>query len=227
MTAVWPRHYTHVNEQACHVMISGMKKDDALALRERLRAVAEETAARLGVTGLEDDGKLYHDEVGDVARWAQRLSVPTRWPHRAVGVAGAPACPGLRFEIWYFAGKASIDEELLLLVLCDGEHGLAPLQAHLKPVFQQLIEGGKYARRYKPLEPAIAKFYPGAIGVARRSPILPAKAEAALTQLLDDALKLLDQAVAAHDPDGRAPAAFEAACGTYDPLAALKAKFGK
>lgn len=227
MTPVWPRYFTHMNERARHVMISAMKKDDALALRERLRAVAEETAARLGVAGLEDDGKLYHDEVGDVARWAQRLSVPARWPHKAVGVAGAPACPGLRLEIWYFAGKANKDEELLFLALCDGENGLGPLQGHLKPVFQQLIEGGKYARRYKALEPMVAKFYPGAIGVGRRSPVLPAKAEAALNQLLDDTLKLLDQAVAAHDPEGKAPADFEAACGAYDPLAALKAKFGK
>lgn len=206
-------------------MITPMKKDDALDLRERLRASADKTAARLGVSGLADDGKLYHDEAADTARWAQRLSVPSRWPHREIA-AGAPACPGLRFEVWYFAGKAK-DEELMLLALCDGEHDLAPLQKHLAPVFKQLIEGGKFARRYKPLEPMVAKFYPHAVGVGRRAPIQPAKAEAALDQLLEDALKLLDQAVAEWDPTGEAPAKFEAACAAYDPLAALKAKFGK
>jgi hypothetical protein len=202
-----------------------MKKDDALDLRERLRAVAEQAAARAGVAGLADDGKLYHDEVNDLARWAQRLSVPGRWPHLAVE-AGQPACPGLRYEVWYMAGKAK-DEELLLLLLCDGEHGLDGLQATLKAPFKQLVEGGKYARRYKPLEPLVTTFYPQAIGVGRRSPLDPAKAGAALTQLLDDSLKLIDQAVAAWDPSGEAPARFKEACAAYDPLAALRAKFGK
>lgn len=202
-----------------------MKKDDALDLREKLRAVADQTAAKLGVAGLVDDGKLYHDEMDDTARWAQRLSVPTRWPHRAVE-AGSPACPGLRYEVWYMAGKAK-DEELWLMVLCDGEHGLDALQGALKAPFKQLVEGGKYAKRYKPLEPLVTRFYPGAIGVGRRSPLTLPKAEAALSQLLEDSLKLLDQAVAAWDPDGVAPVRFEEACAAFDPLAALKAKFGK
>ena len=59
-----------------------MKKDDALALRERLAAAGSQAAAKAGFDGLADDGKLSHDEVADVARWALRMSLPGRWPHR-------------------------------------------------------------------------------------------------------------------------------------------------
>ena len=201
-----------------------MKKDDALDLRERLRAAALQTAQRLGVDALSDDGKLYHDELDGVARWAQRLSVSGRWPHQSVE-AGQAAHPGLRFEVWYFAGKK--DEELLMLALCASDQGLEGLQTQLAPTFKTLIEGGKYARRYKALEPMVTRFYPGVTGVGRRAPLQPAKAEAAIQQLIEDALKPIDQAVAAWDTSGGAADAFRDAASAYDPLAALKAKFGK
>src|SRR5687768_10520895 len=110
---------------------AGMKKDDALALRERLRALATQTAAKAGFPALADDGKLYHDELADAARWAQRLSLAGRWPHVPAG-AGPAVCPGLRFEVWFFPGKAK-EEEVLCLLLCDGARTLAPLAAHLRP----------------------------------------------------------------------------------------------
>jgi hypothetical protein len=205
-------------------MIGPMKKDDALDLRERLRAVALQTADRLGGPALADDGKLYHDEVDGLARWAQRLSVPGRWPHQAVE-AGQAAHPGLRFEVWYVAGKKY--EELYLLALCGVDQGLDALQKAIAPTFKQLVDGGKYARRYKPLEPLIGRFYPGVTGVVRRAPLQIAKAEAAVAQLIEDALKPLDLAVTAWDPAGAAAGEFQDAAAAYDPLAALKAKFGK
>jgi hypothetical protein len=201
-----------------------MNKDSALALRERLRSSAEQTGSRLGFSALQDDGKLYHDEVGDLARWTQRLSLAGRWPHLPLG-EGAPACPGLRFEVWFFQGKK--DEEILLLLLCGGDHGLDDLQRHLAPTFKELLEGGRYAKRYRPLEPIVSKFYPGVVGLGRRVSLQPAKAEPALVQLLEDALKPVDGAIAAWDPNGEAAERFKTECSAYDPLAALKAKFGK
>lgn len=198
-----------------------MKKDDAMALRERLRSQALATAAKAGFPQLEEDGKFYHDEISDQARWAQRLSLKGRWPHLASS-EGQPACPGLRYEAWYFPGKAQ-EETVLFMIMVEPSNGLEDFQKHLAPAFKELVEGGKYARRYQPLEPVVQKFYAGATGVCRRAPL--AKAEAFWTQLIEDSLKPLDAAVDKYE--GSVVADFEAACATYDPLAALKAKFGK
>jgi hypothetical protein len=179
-----------------------LKKDDAVALRERLAAAGSQAAAKAGFDGLADDGKLSHDEVADVARWALRMSLPGRWPHRY-------DAPGLRFEAWFFQGKPKPDEEVLLLVVARED---GPAEA-----FTELVEGGKFARRYKPLEPLVSKFYPGATGICRRAPL--AKAEAAWIQLITDACKPLDAAIAA-----RGPGAAEVAA--VDPMEALRKKFG-
>lgn len=195
-----------------------MKKDDALQWRERFLAIAEATGARLGLP-LAEDGKLYHDEVAGQARWAQRFSRPGRWPHRA-----APdACPGLRYEIWYPAGK---DEVLRFVLLCDAERGLDALQTALAPTFRELVEGGRYARRYKAIGPEVQGFYAGAVGIERGAPARAEKAEPAFSQFLDDTLRPIESALAAWDADGTALARFEAACAAYDPLSALRAKFG-
>lgn len=195
-----------------------MNKDSALALRDRLRTAAEQAAIRLGYP-IADDGKLYHDELGGAAHWAQRLSRPSSWPHLP-GEAGAPACPGLRYEVWFPQGKA--DEPLRVMLLCGAEHGLAGFQAAIAPVFRELVEGGKFAKRYKPIDAAVTRFYAGSVGVMRAVPA--DKAEAGLLQLLEDSLKRLDAAVQGSAPE--ATAAFEAACRAYDPLAALKQRFG-
>lgn len=200
-----------------------MKKDDAMALRERLRTQALATAAKQGFPQLEEDGKFYHDEVADQARWAQRLSLKGRWPHLASS-EGQAACPGLRYEAWFFPGKAQ-EETVLFMAVCDRGNGLEDFQKHLGATFKELVEGGKYARRYQPLEPIVTRFYAGATGVGRRVPV--AKAEAAWTQLLEDTLKPLDGAVGKFAGAESLLAQFEAACSAYDPLAALRAKFGK
>jgi hypothetical protein len=179
-----------------------MKKDDAMALRERLAGAGAQAAAKAGFEGLADDGKLSHDEVGEVARWALRMSLPGRWPHR-------PDAPGLRFEAWFFQGKPKPDEEVLLLAVARAD---GPAEA-----FTELVEGGKYARRYKPLEALVQRFYPDAIGISRRAPV--AKAEAAWTQLVADALKPLDAAIAARGPGAEQVEAI-------DPMEALRKKFG-
>lgn len=179
-----------------------MKKDDVMALRERLALAGAQAATKAGLEGLADDGKLSHDEVGEVSRWALRMSAPGRWPHRH-------DAPGLRFEAWFFQGKPRPDEEVLLMAVARED---GPAEA-----FKELVEGGKYAKRYKPLEPLIGKFYPGAIGVSRRAPL--AKAEAAWVQLVGDAVKPLDAAIAARGPGA-------AKVEAVDPLEALRKKFG-
>jgi hypothetical protein len=202
-----------------------MLKDDALKLRERLAPVAARAAEKAGVAGLADDGKLYHDEVGEEARWAQRLA-PPGWPHAAIG-AGTPARPGLRLEVWYRPGKPKPDEQLAMLLVCADEPALAGLRMRLEPVWATLLGGGKAAGRYKAveaLEPLAVRLEPGIVGIARHAPVNPAKAEAALAQLVEDALKPVAAAVAAWAADGGA-AAFEAS--PVDPLAALRAKFGQ
>lgn len=201
-----------------------MKKDDALALRERLRAASEQAASRWGFSALADDGKLSHDEAGDMARWAQRLSLRDRWPH---GGDGSAPCNGLRYEVWYFPGTSKPDETLWIGVLCQASPALEPLRKALQPAFQDLIASGRYAKRYKTLEPLIDTFYPGAIGVGRRVPAQAAKAEAGVLQFLEDSLKPVDAAYAAADPDGAIRAAFGAECQAYDPLAALKQRFSR
>lgn len=202
-----------------------MLKDEALRWRERLAPVATAAAARAGVAGLADDGKLYHDEMDGQARWAQRLAAPG-WPHAAIGV-GQPARPGLRLEVWYRPGKPNKDEELGLYLLIAGEPALAPLHARLVPVWAALLGGGKAAGRYKDagaLEPLVARLEPGVAGVGRRVGVNPAKAEAALAQLVEDAFKPVAAAVAAWAAEGGAEA-FEAS--PVDPLAALRDRFGK
>ncbi len=202
-----------------------MLKDDALSWRERLAPVAARAAARAGVEGLADDGKLYHDEVDGQARWAQRLAAPG-WPHAAIGV-GLPARPGLRLEVWYRPGKPGKDEELGLYLLIADEPALAGLRARLEPIWASLLGGGKAAGRYKAvaaLEPLAPRLEPGVAGVGRRVGVTPAKAEAALAQLVEDALKPVAAAVAAWTAEGGATA-FEAT--PVDPLAALRDKFGK
>lgn len=200
-----------------------MLKDDALRLRERLTPVAVKAAAKAGLVDLADDGKLYHDELDGQARWAQRLAAPG-WPHAAVGAGGQAARPGLRLEVWYGPGKAKPDEELVLLALCADEPALAGLRARLEPVWAGLLGGGKAAGRYKPLAaaaPLAARLEPGVVGVARRVPVKPEKAEAALAQLMDDVAKPLLTALAGWD----GAEAFDAT--PVDPLAALRAKFGQ
>lgn len=200
-----------------------MLKEDALKWRDRLGPAAARAAAKAGVANLADDGKLYHDEVDGQARWAQRLAAPG-WPH-AASHAGAPARPGLRLEIWYPPGKPRKDEEVTLLALVADEPALARLRDRLEPVWSSLLGGGKAAGRYKALEavePLAVRLEPGVAGIARRVAANPAKAEAALQQLIDDALKPIAQAVAAWAQEGGA-ATFDAT--PIDPLAALRAKF--
>lgn len=203
-------------------MITPMKKDEALSWRERVLAQALETARKQGFEALAEDGKLYHDEIDQVGRWAQRFSLAGRWPHAGAG-AEHPACPGLRYEVWYFAGKAK-EETALLLVLAEPSRGLEPLCKHLAPTFKTLVEGGKYARRYTKLEPLVTRFYPEAVGVGRRVPL--AKLTAGWSQLLEDSLKPLDAAFAQWDGAEGASERYMAECAAYDPLAALRQKFG-
>ncbi|MFP5500996.1 MAG: hypothetical protein ACLGIN_00815 [Candidatus Sericytochromatia bacterium] len=194
-----------------------MKKDDALALRERLRALAAQQAPELA-----DDGKLYHDEVDGTARWAQRLSRPDAWPH--LGPDGdRPACPGLRYEVWFFQGKAA-DETVWLMALVDEAHGLEPLARHLAPTFKTLIEGGKYARRYQALPALVTRFHPGTTGICRQVPVK--KLDEAFKQLLTDTIKPIASAFSAWEGAPSASAAFAEACASFDPLAALKKRFG-
>lgn len=193
-----------------------MKKDDALALRDRFRALAEAFTPPLA-----DDGKFYHDEAGDAARWAQRLSVGGHWPHRAS--EEGRAFPGLRLEVWFFPGKPR-EEEIYLLALCEDAPALAPVRPGLSRAFDELLSGGRYAKRYKALEPLVGRFYPGVLGVGRRVGL--AKAEEGFKQFLQDVVKPLDAAYKAADPDGQHRQAFGAEGEAYDPLAALRAKFG-
>lgn len=200
-----------------------MKKDEAMALREKLRAQAIATAAKLGYPQLDDDGKFYHDETAELARWAQRLSLKGRWPHLASSEGQVP-CPGLRYEVWFFPGKQQ-EETVLLVIACEAANGLEPLQRHLEATFKEFVEGGKYARRYQPLDSTVKRFYADATGISRRVPL--AKAEAGWTQLIEDTLKPLDGAVSKYADAETLVADFTATCSSYDPLAALKARFGK
>lgn len=189
-----------------------MKKDEALAWREKFLVVASRA-------GLAEDGKLYHDEADGVARWAQRFSLNGRWPHRA-----APdACPGLRYEVWCPQGNS---DELRLLLLCDASNGLEALQRALGPVLKDLVEGGRYARRYRPIGAEVRRFGAHLEGIERVLAARPGKAEPAFAQLIEDSFKPIEAAVAAWNADGEALVRFEAACAAYDPLAALKARFG-
>ena len=202
-----------------------MLKDDALKWRDRLTPVAARAAARAGVAGLADDGKLYHDEVDGEARWTQRLAAPG-WPHAAIGV-GTPARPGLRLEVWYRPGKPGKEEVLSLLLLCADEPALAGLRALLEPVWASLLGGGKAAGRYKAvagLEPLAVRLEPGVVGIGRQVGVNPAKAEAALAQLVEDVLKPVTAALTAWSAGGGAEAF---AATPVDPLAALRDRFGK
>ncbi|HEY9720831.1 MAG TPA: hypothetical protein V6D47_02390, partial [Oscillatoriaceae cyanobacterium] len=131
-----------------------MNKDSALALRERLRTAAEKAAARLNLP-ITDDGKLYHDELDGTAHWAQRLSRPSSWPHLPAE-GGAPACAGLRYEVWFPQGKG--DAPMRVMLLCGAEHGLDTLQSTLTPFFRDLVDGGKFAKRYKPIDAIVTRF---------------------------------------------------------------------
>lgn len=197
---------------------ASVRKDDALALRDKLAAAARQAASKAGFDDLIEDGKLFHDEVGDVARWAIRLSPSQHWPHR-------PDAPCLRFEVWCFAGKPRPDEEVLLAVLLGADDAPDGLPAAVAPAFAELEQGGKYARRYKALEPLVRSFYPSALGVCRRAPLAWGKLEPAWMQLVTDVLKPLTTAVTAWDPDGtRRDASREAAAP--DAMDALRRKFG-
>ena len=194
-----------------------MKKDDALALGDRLAEAARQAAEKAGYAGLSADLKRVHDEVDGVGRWALRLALPS-WPHQ-------PKAPGLRLEAWLFQGKPKPDEEALLLVVDAGLDD-ALRRKVLEPAFKELVEGGKFARRYKPLEPLVLRFYPHAAGAMRRAPAaVPAKLEAAWVQLVTDALKPLAAALDAWDPDGLKRAA-RGEAGPADPMEALRKKFG-
>jgi len=137
---------------------------------------------------------------------------------------GPTAIAGLRYEAWFAQGKH--DDDLVIMLVCSEAKGLDGLRAALAPAFKELVEGGKYARRYKPLDSLVEKFYPGVIGVGRRIPLQPAKAEAGLVQLMQDSLKPIDAVVRAWDPTGERAHDFQAAAADVDPLAALKRKFG-
>jgi hypothetical protein len=119
-------------------------------------------------------------------------------------------------EAWFFQGKPRADEEVLLAVLAT------QAQDALAPAFKELETGGKYARRYKPLEPLVKRFYPEAVGICRRAPLTPAKLEAAWGQLVTDCLKPLEQALQAWDPEGS-----RRAVEAVDPLEALRQKFSR
>lgn len=201
-----------------------MKKEDALALRERLRGLAGPVAARLGLP-LAEDGKLYHDELADgTARWAARWTLAGRWPHAGAGAAGG-ACPGLRLEVWFFPGKG--EGEVLLAALCAGAPHLETFQAHMAPAFTELVEGGRYARRYRVPEPLVSRFHPGTVGVCRRMPAdPPAKLEAAFSQFVEEAAKALDSRFASFEGQADLAERFLAACQTTDPFALLRQRFG-
>jgi hypothetical protein len=195
-----------------------MKKDDAIAIRERLAVAGVKAAAKAGYD-LEDDGKLRHDEVGDLSRWALRMAPASSWPHR-------PDLPGLRFEAWFFAGKPRPEEEVLLMLVLAGEDLPPALAQAMAPAFEELVQGGKFARRYRPVDNTVTRFYPRAIGIVKHAPTVISKLEAAWIQLVSDAYKPVQAALRTWDPDGKL-LKHVAATNAQDPFEALGRKFSK
>jgi hypothetical protein len=193
-----------------------MRKDDAIALSARM-ATAGTTAATKAGYSLSDDGRLSHDEVAGVARWALRMAPDSGWPHRA-------DMPGLRFEAWFFAGKPKPDEEVLLMLVLAGADLPQGLTAAMVPAFNDLVTNGKYAKRYRPIEPMAADFYPGALGIVKRMPIAITKLVPAWEQLVADAYKPVQGALRAWDPDGTLATRVASAIAP-NPFEALGRKF--
>lgn len=199
-----------------------MKKDDALQRRDQLVSAVKLELEGLSLPALTEDGKLYHEEIEGENSWAVRLSRPGIWPHVASGGASAPpVTPGLRYEIWLFQKR----EEALIGLVCPRPRMPAPVLDALKPWWKEWVEGGKFARRYKPLDALWLKRYPDSMGIWRSTP-LNEKLEQHLCQLVRDTLPGLQKSL---DPlllDGALAATFGEAAAARNPLQELANHFG-
>lgn len=168
-----------------------MKKDDALQRRDQLISALRLELEGLALPALTEDSKLYHDEIEGENCWAIRLSRPGIWPHVGAGGPSAPpVTPGLRYEIWLFQKR----EEALIGLVCPRPRMPASVLDALKPWWKEWVEGGKFARRYKPLDALWLKRYPDSLGIWRSTP-LDEKLERHLCQLVRDTLPGLQKAL--------------------------------
>lgn len=198
-----------------------MKKDDALDRREKVLRTLNEELTRLGKAPLSDDGKLYHAELDGENRWAQRLSRPGLWPHVAEGQA-ALAMPGLRYEVWYFQKRP----EAWIALLCNRREPAGALTQALAPWWREWVSGGKFARRYAPLNQDWEHLYPETDGIWRTVP-LDDKLEKGLITLVRDTLPGLEKVLATVDAEGTLAGDYQQAGQERDLLAELAAKFNK
>jgi len=211
-----------------------MKKDDALKLRDRLLLALNTALVDLHLPELQEDGKLYHEEVAGENRWAMRLSRQGVWPHVPAG-AGIVATPGLRYEVWFFQKR----DELWFGLVCPRSRLLAPTRDALKPWWKTWVESGTYARRYKPLDPVWLRSYPDSDGVWRSAPADDKFEKNTLSPLLTlvrDTLPGIEKALApvtsassvSEGASGEAPTlaeAFQQAAAARNPLQELAAHF--
>lgn len=206
----------------------GMRKEEIMALRERVLREAAKELERRHLPPLRPDPRLYAHEAERELLWIDRLVPSDAWPHAGYGGAGG-ALPGLRYEAWYFQKR----ETVLLALVCSGRPVLEPLASALAPVWRAFVEEGRYARRYRSIDDRspdaslIAGMEPGSQGIWRGAPQSEAKLAAALGTLVSDTYSRVNQIVRSVDPGCRLPEQYREAAEQRDPIGELQARFGQ
>jgi hypothetical protein len=199
-----------------------------LALRQRILKAATSGVERKHLAMPTPDARPYPQEVDSELFWVDRLSHPGHWPHTGYGDAPAPV-PGLRYEVWYFQKR----EACLLTLLQEAHPALADLTPEMDRLFLAFVEEGRYAKRYQPV-PArtpeaelILRVAPNSHGIWRSAPIAEEKLAKALETLITDTQPAVTKLLTQVDPSHSLVARLREAVAERDPLAELKARFGK